>query len=364
MRLRTTIGKARHRGVVILFVIFLLVALLMFCSLAVDYGRVQTAKTELQAAADGAARAAATTLESGQSAATTAAQQVALANAADGQSIVLRSSDIVFGRWANGSFTSGATPTNAVRVTARRTDAQGNPVPLLFASTLGMTKMDVIASSTAYWVAPVHVDVDVSAKADPWLAGMPDGTTANYATDPARRSNYVYTQDKAPAASPAQLSNMPLIAGNSLTFDSISGTAGQDPGLSDYQPDGNLGYVTYNREYDSVPAAEHGKSNIRSPINAIIGVFLDDSSPTSGSAPSMLDFSSSASRDFKTLAPKLKQVFFIGDGLTSSGITQQFVVPDGATRLYIGMMDGYEWNNNYGSRKIRVERPAQVTLVQ
>jgi len=30
----------------------------------------------------------------------------------------------------------------------------------------------------------------------------------------------------------------------------------------------------------------------------------------------------------------LKQVFFIGDGLTSGGVQQQFIVPTGATRYF------------------------------
>jgi hypothetical protein len=51
------------------------------------------------------------------------------------------------------------------------------------------------------------------------------------------------------------------------------------------------------------------------------------------------------------VSPGVQQVFFIGDGLTGtgSGTTQQFVVPPGATRLFLGTMDAYEWNNNAGS---------------
>jgi hypothetical protein len=41
--------------------------------------------------------------------------------------------------------------------------------------------------------------------------------------------------------------------------------------------------------------------------------------------------------------------FCIGNGQTPSGVVKQFLVPQGATRLYIGIWDGYEYNNNGGS---------------
>jgi hypothetical protein len=50
----------------------------------------------------------------------------------------------------------------------------------------------------------------------------------------------------------------------------------------------------------------------------------------------------------------LKQVFFIGAGATRDGVSRRFVVPKDATRLFLGVMDGYEWNNNYGSFAVRV----------
>ncbi|HEY3242752.1 MAG TPA: hypothetical protein VGM03_05305 [Phycisphaerae bacterium] len=51
--------------------------------------------------------------------------------------------------------------------------------------------------------------------------------------------------------------------------------------------------------------------------------------------------------------PGLRQPFFIGDGLTGtgSGAVQQFLVPDGATRLFLGTIDGCEWSNNYARSK-------------
>jgi hypothetical protein len=69
----------------------------------------------------------------------------------------------------------------------------------------------------------------------------------------------------------------------------------------------------------------------------------------------MLDFSTASSRDFASLSPALKQVFFVGDGETSTGVLQEFVVPAGATRLFIGTMDEKgRWSDNSGSLSIEV----------
>jgi hypothetical protein len=45
----------------------------------------------------------------------------------------------------------------------------------------------------------------------------------------------------------------------------------------------------------------------------------------------------------------LREPFFIGDGVNSSGTVQQFVAPPGATRLFLGVMDGSGWYNNSGT---------------
>ena len=90
----------------------------------------------------------------------------------------------------------------------------------------------------------------------------------------------------------------------------------------------------------------------------LAGLFLDDSVPA-GTAPARLDFSSTAlGTNFSSLSPLLNQTFFIGDGLTAtgSGLQQQFSVPDTATRLFLGFIDGADfqgdptfYSNNDGS---------------
>jgi hypothetical protein len=90
----------------------------------------------------------------------------------------------------------------------------------------------------------------------------------------------------------------------------------------------------------------------------LAGVFLTDDAP-SAPAPASLDFSSTAlGTSFSSLAPLLQQTFYIGDGLTGEGTgsVQTFRVPDGATRLFLGIVDGSYfvgapdyYDNNAGS---------------
>jgi hypothetical protein len=42
-------------------------------------------------------------------------------------------------------------------------------------------------------------------------------------------------------------------------------------------------------------------------------------------------------------------VFYIGDGLTSGGVLQEFVAPAGATRLFFGIPDGFNFGGAPGA---------------
>ena len=89
----------------------------------------------------------------------------------------------------------------------------------------------------------------------------------------------------------------------------------------------------------------------------LVGVFLDDTEPQDP-APPTLNFGSIDNTacntpygeqevedmtSFTQLTPQLRQVFFIGDGMTGTGtgILQRLVVPAGATRLFLGFADGF-----------------------
>ena len=96
-------------------------------------------------------------------------------------------------------------------------------------------------------------------------------------------------------------------------------------------------------------------SDIDAPIDSLLGVFLGPGQPDTNAPPAALDFSTPASTDFSMLNSQLQQVFFISAGLRLNGVTQQFfIVPDGATRLFLGTMDGFDCNNNVGSLDVTV----------
>jgi hypothetical protein len=62
-----------------------------------------------------------------------------------------------------------------------------------------------------------------------------------------------------------------------------------------------------------------------------------------------LDFSSSAiGGGFTALSPQLGQTFLIGTGRTSSGELHQITVPAGATRLFLGIADGADFEGDPG----------------
>lgn len=82
----------------------------------------------------------------------------------------------------------------------------------------------------------------------------------------------------------------------------------------------------------------------------LVGVFLGPK--PSAKAPKTLDFSDKAlGTKFEKLEPQLGQVFFIGDGHPgdSGGATHDFVVPKGATRLFLGYADGFGFQGTPGA---------------
>jgi hypothetical protein len=109
-------------------------------------------------------------------------------------------------------------------------------------------------------------------------------------------------------------------------------------------------------------AALDGISGYKGPQGPLAGVFLDDSVPSSGPAPATLDFTPTGlGTDFAALSPDLQQVFYIGDGVTSGGDFKEFIAPAGATRLALGIPDGFgftglpgAYDDNDGNYRVRV----------
>src|SRR5947208_6217142 len=90
----------RSAGIVLYYMLGAIVAFSFACSFAVDYGRVRLAKSQLQAAADAAALAAANAFPNGFAAARAEAVKYANANITDGIATPIDpASDVTFGYW-------------------------------------------------------------------------------------------------------------------------------------------------------------------------------------------------------------------------------------------------------------------------
>ena len=145
-----------------------------------------------------------------------------------------------------------------------------------------------------------------------------------------------------------------------LTFSSATGAASccgsgvlNDPKVSLYGADGNQ---------NPFPSTDiMGSNGISGLVHAdrtlfLTGVFLTDTEP-SGATPPALRFSTDGRSttlrvDFTDLSPCLNQTFFIGDGHTgpgnNTGSVQKFHIPDTATQLFLGYVDGLNIGSGAG----------------
>ena len=187
--------------------------------------------------------------------------------------------------------------------------------------------------------------VTVPGTSNPWLAGMPDGWNESSRG----------TGDGVPGQAPVLVSDLTLTPGGVLRFRAQGGVHIDNTFTSREPPDG--GSVT---QHNAGPQNNIG--DIRAPFNSLLGVFLGPDRPDLSPPPAFLDFSTGESRNYALLRPSLKQTFFIGDGLTRSGILQQVVVPAGATRFYLGTMDSTQWRNNVGAFTVHVVPEPGVPL--
>jgi hypothetical protein len=128
-----------------------------------------------------------------------------------------------------------------------------------------------------------------------------------------------------------------------LTFSSVIGAVGCNFTVTN-GPDGTCwpGVNTTVTSYGGLSGISANGKNM-----FLVGVFLDNTEPT-GAGPISLsyDFGTPGGLNTtdSTFAPELNQVFFIGDGLTGtgSGSVQNFLIPDTASRLYLGFADSFD----------------------
>jgi len=146
-------ARRTESGMVVVIVAVFLVLLVGFVALVVDGGHAYETQTRCQATADAAALAAAGLLPD-QAGAKAAALSYGVKNMDPvAHGTVVGASDVEFGAWSftTKSFTPTTDPAsvNAVRVYARRADANSNALPLSFGQVFGYSKTDVKGSAIA-----------------------------------------------------------------------------------------------------------------------------------------------------------------------------------------------------------------------
>jgi hypothetical protein len=132
-----------------------------------------------------------------------------------------------------------------------------------------------------------------------------------------------------------------------LTFSSVSGSWTCAGGVAEYGADGTTTGPCFHAGGQKInsPTGPFSGYGLTDFVGGMAGVFLEDNLPSSAAPPLRFyvsDNSQGGTRtDFKSLNPKIGQVFFIGDGLTGTGIgsIQVFQVPPTATNLYLGYVD-------------------------
>jgi len=186
----------------------------------------------------------------------------------------------------------------------------------------------VVNGSDAIWLAG-RTDLTIPSASDPWPGGLlrHGGATPEEIQETLPPEFSVTAGDTIRVLDPAD--------GGISFFNGFGGTL--------FGPDGN-----------GVPGSSNissfgGISGYLGTQGALVGLFLDASVPN-GIAPSTLDFSlGGLGIDFSSLSPELGQVFFIGDGVTSGNVFQEFIAPTGATRFFVGITDAFGFNGAPGA---------------
>ena len=119
--------------------------------LAVDGGHFYMANHRAEIAAEAAAEAALASLEDRDQAVAAAIAQAQEHMPVAEYGAVLNASDVVIGHWdaVEERFDAGLEPANAVRVTVRMHEDNGNAMPLQFAGMIGDFNASIVTSSVA-----------------------------------------------------------------------------------------------------------------------------------------------------------------------------------------------------------------------
>lgn len=263
-----------------------MVALIAFASLAIDLSRVYVVRSELQLAADAAARYGATGMATNFSIAAAYAADAANDNKADGTPVALNTAtDVEFGMWnaANRTFVALSGPArsaaNAIRVTARRTSATGNAVPLFFARVVGRSQFDVIASAIATKGAPglnygmmgiSEVEMEGNAQTDSYNSAVAP-YSAGYGPDKggvATNGEMEIEGNAVVRGDARRMSGLPEISGGARVIGSTSPSGS----ALVFPPATSNGYSYTNNNNSSIPGGFRPGQDMRVNSNALIHI--------------------------------------------------------------------------------------------
>lgn len=353
-----------RRGATLVYATIVMLALMGLASLAYEFGKIETIKNEMQGCADATALATmGAYAESGynQVTAATAAASFASKNYVDKLSGVSPTVTYVGGTWNSTTrtfSTTGAPGYPAVKVVVARTSATGNAVPLNFGALIKMPKVDVQAQAIAVLVETDSAPVTLPATSNPYLGGMPAGSTGEWG-------------DNMTNAKAIEVTGISVVPGTWITVTSVAGTTSILPGYVNYVgPEGEAARPLHHGEnYDHSNyniGPENGIADAIMPADAMMGIFLTDAYSNATPAPAgCVDWTAAGVKDqpqYTTL--QVKAPFLIGDGKTSGGTVQKFLVPPGATRLVLGVWDGTATYNNGGSLTATFNLKRSIRLVK
>jgi len=191
-----------------------------------------------------------------------------------------------------------------------------------------------------YWAGMDVRVVTVPGTACFFFAGQDQATLeTNYPPDPLGLGDHNNFHNDTALTANSMPPFIEVYGGGRLSI-SAEGLWGHDPG-STSGPDGYPGaFDSTHDEYEDLGISQV----INAELNKLVGVFLTDNPPDPRATPASLTFGIDDMTN-----PKLQQAFAIGANLAD------ITVPEGATRLFFGLQDGYEWNNNVGSVEVTCE---------
>ena len=195
-----------------------------------------------------------------------------------------------------------------------------------------------VAAAVVVLTGPDTHSVKVPATADLYLAGADADATALISD---------------PGTAPVKVE---VDGAGKVTFEKVEGKVGACDGCVLESPDGGEQSfaATGVSAFNGIAGVAHANRTL-----FLVGVFVGDDQPTQPD-DAVVDLTDANSQQRQT--PDLGEPFFIGNGKTSAGSTQEVKVPSHAKTLYIGFADAYgfvgtpgAYGDNQGSVSLDVK---------